>query len=175
MSPNKLTDTQFVLLSAASKRDDGAIDLAGNRKSEKLIRRLLNDGLVKEVPASGGLPTWRHEDNQGAIALQITERGLGAIGVETNFAESETEAPPAIQIGDDVAPKLTSLRRTAFDYRLSANGTAAVARRSRDELRTICTVTLSPLKRKRHAHGSLWIPRLFSSGGIRSGERRRAA
>jgi hypothetical protein len=34
MSPNKLTDTQLVLLSAASKRDDGAIDLARNRKSE---------------------------------------------------------------------------------------------------------------------------------------------
>ena len=36
----------------------------------------------------------------------------------------------------------STLRRTAFDYRLSANGTAAVARRSPDELRTICTVTL---------------------------------
>ena len=110
MSPNKLTDTQLVLLSAASKRGDGAIDLARNRKSENLIRRLLNDGLVKEVPARGGLPTWRHDDNQGAIALQITERGLAAIGVETNFGESETAAPPAIQSGDDVAPKLTSRR-----------------------------------------------------------------
>jgi len=113
MSPNKpntLTETQLVLLSAASKRDDGAIDLAGNRNSEKLIRRLLNDGLVKEVPARGGLPTWRHNDNQGAIALQITERGLAAIGVETNFVESEPEAPPAIPNGHDVAPKLTSRR-----------------------------------------------------------------
>jgi hypothetical protein len=40
----------------------------------------------------------------------------------------------------------STLRRTAFDCRLSANGTAAVAHRSPDELRTIRTVTLGPLK-----------------------------
>src|SRR6516225_8378461 len=61
----------------------------------------------------------------------------------------------------------STLRRTAFDWRLSANGTAAVAHRSPDGLRTICTVTLGPLKPKQipvYAHGSLWMPRLFSGG-----------
>jgi Protein of unknown function (DUF3489) len=110
MSPNKLTDTQLVLLSAASKREDGVIDLAGNRKREKLIRKLLNDGLIKEVPTRGTLPAWRHDDNEGAIALQITERGLAAIGLETGVTEPETETPSAIQEGDDVLPKLTSRR-----------------------------------------------------------------
>src|SRR6516165_9994961 len=65
----------------------------------------------------------------------------------------------------------STLRRTAFDCRLSANGTAAVTRRSPGELRTICTVTLGPLKRKQmpvYAHGLLWIPRLFSRVGIGS-------
>ena len=76
MSPKKLTDTQLVLLSAASQREDGAIDLAGNPKGEKVIRRLLNDGLVEEVPARGMLPVWRRDDAQGPLALRITMRGL---------------------------------------------------------------------------------------------------
>jgi hypothetical protein len=56
----------------------------------------------------------------------------------------------------------STLRRTTFDCRSSANGTTAVTHRSPDELRTICTVTLGPLKRKQmpvYAHELLWIPR----------------
>ena len=62
MSPNKLTDTQLVLLSAASQREDGAIDPAENRKggsAKKAIGKLLNDGLVEEVRSRGILPAWR--------------------------------------------------------------------------------------------------------------------
>ena len=54
MSPNKLTDTQLVLLSAAAQRKDGAIGPAEGPKgglAKKAIGKLLTDGLVEEVPA----------------------------------------------------------------------------------------------------------------------------
>jgi hypothetical protein len=82
MSPKKLTDTQLVLLSGASQRADGAVELAGNPKgaiAKKAITKLLNDGLVEEVPAGGTLPAWRRDDDQGSFALRITARGLAAI------------------------------------------------------------------------------------------------
>ena len=33
------------------------------------------------MPASGSLPVWRRSDQEGAIALQVTEAGLAAIGL----------------------------------------------------------------------------------------------
>jgi hypothetical protein len=56
MSPNKLTDTQLGLLSAASQREDGAIDPAEGPKgglAKKAIGKLLADGLGR------GGPRWR--------------------------------------------------------------------------------------------------------------------
>ena len=49
MSPKKLTDSQLVLLSAASQRKDGAIDLAPNLKgsaAKKTVGKLLRDARV---------------------------------------------------------------------------------------------------------------------------------
>ena len=69
MSPNKLTDTQLLLLSAASQREDGALDPAEGSKgglTKKAISKLLTDGLVEEVPASGMLPAWRGDDDRGS-------------------------------------------------------------------------------------------------------------
>jgi hypothetical protein len=84
MSPNKLTDTQLVLLCAASQREDGAIDPAQGLKgglAKKAIGELLTDGLVEEVPAGSKLPAWRRDDDCG-LALCITARGLAAIGID---------------------------------------------------------------------------------------------
>src|SRR5262249_34319578 len=69
MSPNKLTDTQLVLLSAASQREDRAIDLAGHAKSERAVSKLLKDGLVEEVAARGTLPIWHHDVDRGPLAF----------------------------------------------------------------------------------------------------------
>jgi hypothetical protein len=46
----KLTDTQLVLLSAASQREDGAVVLAPNLKggaASKVVGKLLRDGLIE--------------------------------------------------------------------------------------------------------------------------------
>jgi hypothetical protein len=83
MSPNKLTDRQLVLLSAAGQREDGAIDPAEGPKgglAKKAIGKLLTDGLVEEVPAGTMLPAWRRHDDRGPLALCITARGLPPSG-----------------------------------------------------------------------------------------------
>jgi hypothetical protein len=48
-----------VLLSAASQREDHGIELAPNLKggpAQKVVRKLLSEGLIEEVRASGSLP-----------------------------------------------------------------------------------------------------------------------
>ena len=56
--PMKLTDTQLVLLSAASQRDDCAIEIAPNLKggaAHNVVGKLLSEGLVEEIHAGGSL------------------------------------------------------------------------------------------------------------------------
>jgi hypothetical protein len=82
--PVKLTDTQLLLLSAASRRDDSALQLPPNlagAAAQKAVARLLNEGLVEEIVACGTLPVWCRDDD-GPRALRITAKGLAAIGVE---------------------------------------------------------------------------------------------
>jgi Protein of unknown function (DUF3489) len=83
--PMKLTDTQLVLLSAASQREDRAIKLPENVKggaAHKVMAKLLTEGLVEEVRACGDLPVWRRDEAEGSFALRITKRGLSAIEVD---------------------------------------------------------------------------------------------
>jgi uncharacterized protein DUF3489 len=80
-----LTDTQLVILSAASQRDDCAVELPTNVKGQaarKVVDKLIRAGLLEEVRAGGSLPVWRRDDDSGAMALRITETGLKAIDVE---------------------------------------------------------------------------------------------
>jgi hypothetical protein len=54
-----LTDTRLVLLSAASRREDGGIELARNLKdgaAHWVVGKLLSEGLIEEVSACGALP-----------------------------------------------------------------------------------------------------------------------
>jgi hypothetical protein len=139
MSPNKLTDTQLVLLSAAAQREDGAIDPAEGPKgglAKKAIGKLLTDGLVEEVPAGGMLPVWRRDDGRGPLALCITPRGLAAIGVEKTGALPE--APPlsgrTAEDGDPT-PDAPSQRTSAVRKAVPNRCAAARRKRSSDETR----------------------------------------
>jgi hypothetical protein len=81
----RLTDTQLIILSAASQRDDRAVELPANLKggaARKVIDKLIRGGLLEEVPAGGALPVWRRDDDSGPMALRITKNGLEAIDVE---------------------------------------------------------------------------------------------
>jgi hypothetical protein len=96
----KLTDTQLVLLSAASQREDGAVVLAPNLKGSaagKVVVKLLRDGLIEEVLAGGSLPVWRRADDAGPRALRITKRGLATIGVDGGALQELMAAPTAEQ------------------------------------------------------------------------------
>jgi hypothetical protein len=81
----KLTDTQLIILSAASQRDDHGVELPASLKggaAHKVVAKLLTEDLVEEVRAGGMLPVWRRDDAEGSFALRITRRGLKAIQVD---------------------------------------------------------------------------------------------
>ena len=88
----RLTDTQLIILSAASQRDDRGVELPANVKGEaarRVVDKLIRAGLLEEVGASGSLPIWRRDDSGGAMALRITRAGLAAI----DAADEATAAP----------------------------------------------------------------------------------
>jgi Protein of unknown function (DUF3489) len=96
---SKLTDTQLIILSAASQRDDRGVEPPANLKGEaaqKVVDKLIRAGLLEEVRAGGSLPVWRRDDESGVMALRITKTGLEAIDVEDEPTAVETPAPKAI-------------------------------------------------------------------------------
>ena len=73
---SRLTDTQLVILSAASQRDDRGVELPANIKGEaarKAIEKLIQVGLLEEVHAAGSLPAWRRDIENRPMALRITK------------------------------------------------------------------------------------------------------
>jgi hypothetical protein len=112
----KLTDTQLVLLSAASQREDCGIELARNLRggaAQKLVRKLLTEGLIEEVHAAGSLPVWRRDEDKGPLALRITQRGLAAIQVDEGGPLAEPEDPQETEQRADRAPGKPSRRAAA--------------------------------------------------------------
>ena len=112
----KLTDTQLVLLSAASQREDRCIELAANLKggaAHKVVGKLLTDGLTEEIQARGSLPVWRRDEDKGPLALRITKRGLAAIQVDEGGTLPEAEEPRETEQGADPAPGKPSRRAAA--------------------------------------------------------------
>ena len=91
---SKLTDTQLIILSAASQRDDRGVEPPANVKGEtarKVVDKLIRAGLLEEVRASGSLPVWRRDDESGPMALCITKNGLEAIDVEDEATAASKE------------------------------------------------------------------------------------
>lgn len=90
----KLTDTQLVLLSRATQREDGCLQIPETLKgaaAKKVADKLLRSGLAEEVQAGSSRPVWRRDEQQGSIALQITDAGLKAIRADE--PGSEHQAP----------------------------------------------------------------------------------
>ena len=80
-----LSDTQLLVLSAASQRTDHAATLPANLKgsaAKKVIDGLLKQTLLQEVRATDDMPVWRRGDDNRPYALRITKAGLKAIEVE---------------------------------------------------------------------------------------------
>lgn len=79
---SKLTDTQLILLSSASRRDDGLVVMPANLGggAAKAVKPLLDRALLNEIKAKPDMPVWRRGDD-GSHALQITKAGLAAIKI----------------------------------------------------------------------------------------------
>ena len=122
MSANQLTDTQLVLLSAAARHPEGAIELASDLKGstvKKTVGRLLRGGFVEEIPACGALPVWRRDDDAGPRALRITPHGLAVIGVEAGVVDRNAGKLHDTQDRSGLAPKRPSRRVKAASRRTS--------------------------------------------------------
>ena len=94
----KLSDTQLVLLSAASQREDHNLTPPSGARlasAKKAAAKLLKEGLVREVRARKDAPVWRRDEeaDQG-FALKLTAAGLKAIAAD-------------LDTGDDEAARLT--------------------------------------------------------------------
>ncbi len=93
----KLTDTKLIILSAAAQRDDrSALPLPTSLKlaagpTGSVLKRLVDQKLLKEVSAEGGLPVWRERGDQ-RNALIITDTGLDALGIDINGSGSKTNS-----------------------------------------------------------------------------------
>src|SRR5262249_4197914 len=88
----KLTDTQLVLLSAASQREDRGIELGSTLRggaAYKVLGKLLTKGLVEEVPAHGAFRVGRRDKETRPLALCITKRGLDSIQVDESGSRPE--------------------------------------------------------------------------------------
>jgi hypothetical protein len=79
---SKLNDSQLIILSSASRREDGLVVIPANLKPKagKPVRLLLDGGMLEEIKATAEMPSWRR-DEDGPHALRITKSGLAAIGV----------------------------------------------------------------------------------------------
>jgi Protein of unknown function (DUF3489) len=86
----KLTDAQFLMLSAAAQREDRLLELPVNLKggaARKVAAKLIAARLVKEMKAKTGAPVWRRDAETGqSFGLKLTVAGLKAAAIEGDAA-----------------------------------------------------------------------------------------
>jgi hypothetical protein len=113
----KLTDTQLIILSAASQRDDRGVELPANLQggaARQVVDKLIRAGLLEEVRVRGSLPQWRRDGDNGPQALRITKQGLEAVGVKDAAAadiKEPNDAHGSGRAGEEAALESTGSRR----------------------------------------------------------------
>jgi len=93
MSATKLTETQQIVLSAAARRSDRCVMLPPHLKgaaAQRVVKKLLDLGLIEEVRARGGLPVWRRDHDGGPMALRITRDGSERIRTGPRGSEKDS-------------------------------------------------------------------------------------
>jgi hypothetical protein len=132
----KLTDTQLVLLSAASQREDRGVEVGSNLKggaAHKVLGKLLTEGLVEEVPAHGAIPVWRRDEENRPLALRITKHGLGAIQVDESGSQLTGENANGAEQGADPAGNKPVRRAAAPRKKAAATSSNQPSGRSRPD------------------------------------------
>ena len=93
----KLTDSLLVLLSAAAQHDARLLprpDRLTSKATRSLETRLIQAGLVEEVPVRHDQLHWNADDDARPVGLRITDAGLAAIGLDE---ADESGAPASIE------------------------------------------------------------------------------
>ena len=128
----KLSDTQLLILSSASQRNDHAAVLPANLKgsaAKKVVDRLLNESLLQELRAKDDMPIWRRGDDNRPYSLRVTKAGLRAIEVEevTEAPGNNAAAQPNELAAAEVSTEAKSSERPGRAKRSGAKKTAVSA------------------------------------------------
>src|SRR5689334_6446287 len=92
----KLNDTQLILLTTASQRDNGSLIpfpdslTAPADRARKMIGAMIKSGLVEEGKVQDAALAWR-EDGDVNYGIRITDAGRTALGLT---GEPEGSSPP---------------------------------------------------------------------------------
>src|SRR5215212_6894700 len=92
----KLNDTQLVILSSASQRDDGFAVLPEGVRAASVkaaVIRLTKLAFLKQVRVKRDQPHWLTDEQGRRIGLKITNAGSVAIGVGDDGKGEEEPAP----------------------------------------------------------------------------------
>lgn len=104
MARKTLTDTQLAILSTAAGRDDRiALPVANSVKAagktlERVLHRLVERGLPKEVTVECDEKALRRDEGTGRVGLRLIEAGARALGLDA----PESLVVPT-RTGDDAA------------------------------------------------------------------------
>jgi hypothetical protein len=97
-TPPRLSDTQLIILSSASQREDGLAVLPERIKgavAKTAVTKLIGLGLLKEIRAKRDQAAWRTDEEDRPVALKLTRAGSEAIGVDPDPAAEESPAASA--------------------------------------------------------------------------------
>ncbi len=104
----QLSDTQLLVLSAASQRSDGLLSPPERLRGAALQifqSKLVNLQLATEQAVGPNDPAWHQSDESGRVGLQIAPSGLAALGLEPEGPDSEPEPAPSPDSASNAAPR----------------------------------------------------------------------
>src|SRR5215203_1774789 len=112
----KLNDTQLVILSSASQREDGFAVLPEGVRAASVkaaVIRLSKLGFLKQVRVKRDQPHWLTDEEGRRIGLKITTAGSAAIGVGDDGKGEEEPAPEPKRRAKKAAEPGEAQRETA--------------------------------------------------------------
>ena len=105
----KLTDTQFIVLSKAAARKDGAAvapERMNKAAAAKVGSSLVGRKVMREIRTKPGMPEWRKDADGRSISLVILRAGRDAICVK-----EVADEPPAVVV-EPKTPESDAERQT---------------------------------------------------------------
>src|SRR5829696_3487655 len=115
----KLNDTQLVILSSASQREDGFAVLPEGVRAASLkaaVIRLTKLGFLRQVRVKRDQPHWSSDEQGRRIGLKITDAGSAAIGVGDDCKGEEQPAPEPKRRSKKVAEPGLAQRETGAPH-----------------------------------------------------------